>query len=220
MNKYLACTAALMMPLALCAQAMAQTAQPGATGMAPAGSMAHSTMAPGAMSTGTMAPGTMAPPAGMAGAMTPGSTAALSATDKKFVMKAAQGGTAEVSMAQLAQQKTQTDSVKQYAQSMIDDHTPNNAQLMKLASAKGLMPSTAPDAMQQKMMTRLQGLDGKKFDTAYLKGQIRSHEAMLKTFQDESKNGTDPDLKSFADATIPTIQKHITMASTGKTGTM
>ncbi len=212
MNKYLAYTAALAMPLAVSAQSLAQ---PAATSTAPSAPMAHSTMAPGAM-----APGTMAPPAGMAGAMAPGSMAKLSAVDKKFVMKAAQGGTAEVSMAQLAQQKTQSDTVKKYAQTMIDDHTPNNAQLMKLASAKGLTPSTEPDAMQQKMMTKLQGLDGKKFDTAYMKGQIRAHEAMLKVFQDESKNGSDADLKSFADATIPAIQKHITMASTGKTGTM
>ena len=91
---------------------------------------------------------------------------------------------------------------------------------MKLAASKGLTPSTDPDAMQQKMMTKLQGLDGKKFDTAYLNGQIKSHKAVLMAFQDESKNGTDPQLKAFADATIPTIQKHITMASSGTTGTM
>ena len=199
MNKYLAYTAALIMPFAVSAQALAQGT------MAPTGSMAHSTMAPG-----TMAPN----------AMSSGSMAKLSAADKKFVMKAAQGGTAEVTMAQLAQQKSQTDSVKQFAQSMIDDHTPNNAQLMKLASAKGLTPSTDPDAMQQKMATKLQGLDGKKFDTAYLNGQVKSHNAMLKLFQTESKEGTDPDLKAFADATIPTIQKHITMAQSGTTGTM
>ncbi len=101
---------------------------------------------------------------------------------------------------------------------MIDDHTPNNAQLMKLANSKGITPPTDVDAMQQKMMTKLQGMDGKKFDTAYLNGQVKSHEAMLKTFQMESKNGTDPDLKAFADSTIPTIQKHITMAQTDKSG--
>ncbi len=86
MNKYLACTVALLMPVALSAQALAQTG------------MAHSTMAPG-----TMAPNAAAPAAGMAGTMAPAGTANLSAIDKKFVMKAAQGGMAEVQMAQLAQ---------------------------------------------------------------------------------------------------------------------
>ena len=202
MNKYLACTAALMLPLLGAGQAMAQTS----TGAAPS----TSTMAPPASST-------MAPAAGMAGTASPmASTARLSATDKKFVVKAAQGGMAEVQAAQLAQQKTQTDTVKQFAQTMIDEHTPNNAELMKLASAKGVTPPSEPDAAQQKMMGKLQGMSGKKFDTAYLKGQVTSHEAELKVFQNESKNGTDPDLKAFADSTIPTIQKHITMAQSDK----
>ena len=210
MNKFLACTAALMMPLLGASQALAQTS----TGMAPGSSTG---MGPGSSS---MAPSsTMTPPAGMAGtASSMASTAKVSATDKKFVMKAAQGGMAEVQTAQLALQKTQSDNVKQFAQTMIDDHTPNNAKLMQIASAKGITPPSEPDAAQQKMMSKLQGLSGNKFDTTYLKGQVTSHEAMLKVFENESKNGTDPELKAFADQTIPMIQKHITMAQTGKAG--
>ncbi len=199
MNKYLACTAALVMPLLGATGALAQTS----TGTVPSPSV-------------TAPSSTMAPAAGMAGTSSMASTAKLSATDRRFVTKAAQGGLAEVQAAQLAQQKTQADNVKQFAQTMIDEHTPNNAKLVQLANSKGLTPPSAPDAAQQKMMTKLQGLSGKKFDSAYLKGQVTSHEAELKVFQDESENGTDPDLKAFADSTIPTIQKHITMAQSDK----
>ncbi len=150
--------------------------------------------------------------------MASGSAADLSAGDKKFVEKAAVGGMAEVQLAQLAQQKSQDPAVKDFAQHMIDDHTPNNAQLMKLASQKGLTPPTELDAMHEKEMSKLQALDGKKFDRAYMKGQLRDHEAMLKAFQAESSSGKDTDLKAFADATVPTIQKHISMAQTPKSG--
>ncbi len=194
MNRYSAFTAALIMPLMVSAQALAQSAT------AP---MAHSTMAP-------------APAAGGM-AMTAGKTK-LSALDKMFIKKAAEGGMAEVQLAQLAQQKSQNDGVKKFAQTMIDDHTPANAKLTQLASAKGETPPTELDAKDQKMMSKLQGMDGKKFDTAYLKGQVKAHKEMLKTFQDESKNGSDADLKAFADDTTPTIQKHITMATSGNTG--
>ncbi len=197
MNKYLACTAALVMPLLAVAPALAQTAP-----------MAHSTMAPAT---------TTAPSPGSMGA-TEGTTK-LSAMDKKFVMKAAQGGMAEVQLAQLAQQKSQDDTVKKFAQQMIDDHTPANAKLTQLATAKGDTPPADIDAMDQKMMTKLQAEDGKKFDTSYMKGQIKAHKVMLKLFEDESKKGTDADLKSFATDTIPTIQKHIEMAS-GKPAAM
>ncbi len=206
-NKYLACTA-FAMPLLLSAQVLAQ---PAATGAAPAAPMAHSTMAPAAPA--TMAPSASTPGSSMA--TTASGTAKLSAMDKKFIMKAAQGGMAEVQLAQLAQQKSTDDNVKKFAQKMIDDHTPANQKLTDLASSKGDTPPTELSAADQKMMSKLQGMDGKKFDSTYLKGQIKSHKDMLKLFTDESKKGSDPDLKAFADQTIPTVQSHITMAQNG-----
>ena len=195
MNKTIAWATALAIPFAM-SSAFAQTAAPTNTGpaMSP-----HAGMAPG-------------------GSMASSSTANLSAGDKKFVEKAAIGGMAEVQLAQLAQQKSQDPAVKDFAQHMIDDHTPNNDQLMKLASQKGVTPPAELDTMHQSEMSKLQALDGKKFDRAYLKGQVRDHEAMLKTFQAESTNGKDTDLKAFADQTVPTIQKHITMAQAPKSG--
>ena len=141
-----------------------------------------------------------------------GSSGKLSEVDREFVMKAAQGGTAEVDMAKLAQEKAGSGGVKTFAQHMIDDHTPNNEQLMKLAQQKGLSPVAEPNSQQQAMMTKLQGMSGTAFDHAYLSGQVKSHQQMLKLFEREATNGTDPDLKSFAETTVPVIQKHITMA--------
>ena len=65
--------------------------------------------------------------------------------------------------------------------------------------------------MHQKEMTKLQALNGAKFDKMYLSGQAKDHLTMLKLFQTEAKNGHDADLKSFAEATIPTI--HAAMPS-------
>ena len=211
MNKYLACTV-FAMPLLLSAQVLAQ---PAATGTAPAAPMAHTTPPPPAGTEPTSVP----TPAGMgsmssSAAQTPGSVK-LSAMDKKFIAKAAEGGLAEVQLAQLAQQKSSDDNVKKFAQKMIDDHTPANQKLTQLASAKGDTPPTELSAADQKMMSKLQGMDGKKFDSTYLKGQVKSHKDMLKLFTDESKKGSDPDLKAFADQTIPTVQSHITMAQNG-----
>lgn len=200
MNKYLTYTAALIMPVMVSAQALAQTT----TTSPPPAPMAHAAGSPTAP---VATPSTMGASSG---------TTKLSAADKRFITKAAQGGTAEVQMAQLAQQKGQSDEVKTFAQKMIDDHTPNNAKLTQLATSKNDTPPSEVDAAQQKMMDKLQGLEGKKFDAAYLKGQVTAHKAMLKVFQEESKNGTDADLKAFADETIPTIQSHITMAQGGK----
>jgi putative membrane protein len=195
MKNYLACTAAAI-PLLFGGFAMAQNA----------------TMAPAAPPSIAAAP--PAPPTSQAEPNSPAPAVAadLSPDDKAFVTKAAQGGIAEVQMAQIAEQKTSNDEVKKFAQTMIDQHTPNNEQLAKLAAAKGLTPPTDPNAMQQKTLTHLQGLSGAKFDTAYVKIQVRAHTAMLKEMRMEAAHGKDPDLKSFAGETTPVVEHHLSMA--------
>jgi putative membrane protein len=191
-NKTLAATL-LALPLLTAGQALAQTASTTAP------------LTPGA------APSTVAP---ATAAMTTAAPGNLSAVDKRFIMKAAAGGMAEVQVAQLAEQKTQDPTVKAFAEKMIADHTPNNEQLEKLAESKGVTPPTELDAMHQKQMTKLQSLSGTKFDTTYLKGQEKDHAMMLKTFEAEAKNGRDPDLKQFAQTTIPVIEEHEHLAQT------
>jgi putative membrane protein len=202
MKKYLACTVALIIPAMVGGMAFAQTGaiHPAPTAVAPT---------PPVPSTIRSEPTSTAPT----------SAAMLSSSDKAFVEKAAQGGVAEVQMAQLAQQKADNADVKQFAQTMIDEHTPNNEQLVKLATSKGLTPPTDPSAMQQKMMTHLQGLSGSPFDKAYIKGQVKAHTVMLKLFQSEAKTTRDPELKSFATETTTAIEHHLSMAQgLAKTG--
>jgi putative membrane protein len=191
-------TAAFILPLLMGAPALAQTTAPtGATTMAPA---ASTTTESSAM------------------AQTPGGTGggAISATDRTFVTKAAQGGLAEVQMAQLAQQKTQDPTIKQFAQTMIDDHTPANEKLAQLAASDGLTAPTEPSATQMKMMSHLQGLDGSKFDHSYITGQLKAHKMMLKLVQNEATNGSNPQLKAFAEQLVPVIQKHISLAESAQ----
>ena len=144
------------------------------------------------------------------------STAKVSAADKKFVMKAASAGMAEVQAAQLAQQKSTDSNVKDFAAKMITDHTANNSQLATLAGQKGLTVPTALDDKDQSEIDKLGKLDGKKFDKMYMKGQVKDHQAMLTLLQKEAKSGKDADLKSFAEQTIPVVQSHLDMAKTGK----
>src|SRR6478609_4440042 len=61
----------------------------------------------------------------------------LSARDYKFVVDAAKGGMAEVTLGQLAAQKATDPSVKDFAQRMVQDHQKVNDELTKLAAQKG-----------------------------------------------------------------------------------
>ena len=200
MTTKIAWAAALLLTTAISANAQTpapSTATPTSPSMAPT----SPTSVPEAM------PGKSAP-------MAASTTADLSKADKMFIDKAAAGGMAEVQAAQLAQQKSQDAKVKEFAEKMVTDHTANNKQLASLAQQKGVEVPSALDAKDQKQLDKLSALDGAKFDKAYLKAQVKDHEAMLKLLQREAKSGKDADLKSFAEQTIPAVQDHLTMAKT------
>jgi putative membrane protein len=139
--------------------------------------------------------------------------ATLSSSDRKFAMTAAMGGMAEVETARLALTKASSDAVKQYAQKMIDDHTAANAELMQIASTKGITLPTAPDAKHRAMMAKMERLSGAAFDREYIMmAGHKDHQKMEKLFRDESMKGRDADLKAFAAKTLPVVQQHLQMA--------
>ena len=136
----------------------------------------------------------------------------LAASDASFIQTAAQGGMAEVQMAQLADQNSNSKAVKAFADQMIKDHAAANDQLKQIATNKGATVPAGVSDDQQKTMTMLQGEKGRKFDHDYIADQIADHQEMLMVFQAEAASSTDSDLKSYASATAPTIQEHLTEA--------
>jgi putative membrane protein len=145
----------------------------------------------------------------------------LSSDDRKFMMTAAMGGMAEVEMARLALQRASSDTVKQYAQHMLDDHTRANDELMQIATSKGVTLPTTLDAKHAALMQRLQGLSGAEFDQTYMReAGIKSHSEMEKLFQKEATKGRDAETKAFASKTLPTVREHLNMARTHSGGSM
>ncbi|MBV9786466.1 MAG: DUF4142 domain-containing protein [Acidisphaera sp.] len=136
----------------------------------------------------------------------------LSAQDTSFINQAAAGGMAEVQDGQLAASKAPVAGVRQFGSDMVSQHTQVNQQLMTLAQSKGVTPSTDLDPSDAAMLHRLQGLRGRSFDTEYLRGQIAGHEKMAQLLQQEISQGSDPDLKAFAQQTLPTVQEHLARA--------
>jgi len=142
-----------------------------------------------------------------------GSSGALSSADRNFATKAAQIGLAEVQTGELAKSKAATDQTKQYGEHMVTDHTKANDELKRIAGDKQMSLPSAPAAKDQATLKRLQGLSGAAFDRAYLDSQIAGHKEAISAFQAEAKSGKDPDLKSFATATLPELQEHLKMAT-------
>jgi putative membrane protein len=132
--------------------------------------------------------------------------------EKKFVQDAAMGGLTEVELGKLAAEKGSTDSVKEFGQKMVDDHTKANEELKKVASTESITIADSLDAKHQSRVDKLSKLSGPAFDKAYMKDQVKDHEQDVSEFQNEAQNGTQVEVKDFAAKTLPTIQGHLAMA--------
>jgi putative membrane protein len=138
--------------------------------------------------------------------------AAKSAHDTSFVTKASAAGMTEVQASQLADAHAKSADIKSFASTMITDHTKAGDQLKALADKDGFTPSDGPNVMQQKAITKLGTLNGAAFDKAYAAMMLKDHNEAVALFKSEAASGSNSDLKSFASATLPTLEHHLAMA--------
>jgi putative membrane protein len=132
--------------------------------------------------------------------------------DRAFVMEAGPGGLTEVELGRLAAQKGQSADVKKFGQRMVTDHSKANAELKKLAASKGITLPAEMNTEQMAEHAKLAKLSGAEFDREYMTLMVEDHDKDVAAFLDESKDGSDPDIKSFAAKTLPTLQEHHRMA--------
>jgi putative membrane protein len=136
--------------------------------------------------------------------------------DTKFAVAAADGGMLEIETSKLALSKTGNPQIKDLAQMMIDDHTKAADKLKALAAAKNItLPATLSDDSQKKY-DKLTGKTGIDFDKAYADQMVSDHKDVIDAFKKESDNGNDSDLKTFATATLPTLEQHLAMSDSAK----
>ena len=132
--------------------------------------------------------------------------------DQAFMMKAAQGGMAEVQMGNLAKDHAANQAVKDFGQRMVDDHSKANDQLKQVASKVGV---TLPDKLNPKDQAtkdRLSKLSGEQFDAAYMRDMVKDHTKDLAEFRHQSQSAKNDDVKNFAAQTLPTLQDHLQQA--------
>ena len=118
----------------------------------------------------------------------------------------------EVAIGKVAVQKAQNSDVRQFGQRMVDDHAKANDQLTGVASKDNLVLPTALNTKDQATIDRLSSLTGSAFDRDYMWRVVVDHEADIARFQHEANSGTNPDLKSWASNTLPTLQDHLHQA--------
>lgn len=105
-------------------------------------------------------------------------------SDPEVAHVAVTANSIDIDLAKLAQSRTHNKDVKQFATTMITDHSAVNAQASALATKLGVTPKD--NAVSQSLLkgasearATIEPLKGKAFDKAYIDREVAYHEAVI-----------------------------------------
>lgn len=154
--------------------------------------------------------------ASMAAAVTSAQAADASPlNDAQIAMIAVVADTVDIDAGKLAADKASSKEVKDFAQTMIRDHTAVNEKATALAKKLGVTPEESETSKKLKtdgdqMLAKLRGMTGAEFDKAYVDNEVAYHEAVIgvvtKTLIPNTKNA---ELKSLLESAGPIFTSHL-----------
>ncbi|HEY6152991.1 MAG TPA: DUF4142 domain-containing protein [Candidatus Udaeobacter sp.] len=136
-------------------------------------------------------------------------------TDPQIAMIVVTADNVDIAAGKLAVKKSTNPKVKEFAESMVRDHTSVNKQATDLAKKLKLTPEQSPTSQNlksggDKTLTTLRGLSGAEFDKAYIDNEVTYHEAVIKAMDDTLiPNAKNADLKALLEKGKPIFTSHL-----------
>lgn len=146
----------------------------------------------------------------------PSAPVAPSTQDRSYLADAAQTNIAELKMAAVALQRSDTAAVRNVATTITRDHSQAQTELAKVAAPLGFPLPTQPNPAQRTQLAQLKVVPSEDFDTTYLQMQVNDHTVAIAATQTEVANGTNQAVVDYAKTSIPMLQKHLRMATTAE----
>jgi putative membrane protein len=131
--------------------------------------------------------------------------------DKAFVRKAEEGNMAEVKLGKLAQEKSNSEDIKQFGAKMVEDHTQLSNQMKPIAQEMGVTSPSELSKKDQQTVSKLENLSGAAFDKAYIKNMMKDHKKDLSEFRDTAQRTQNSQLKQAAQQGAQVIDQHLQM---------
>jgi putative membrane protein len=135
----------------------------------------------------------------------------MNALDKQFMRKVSQGNIAEIKTGQLALKKSNNKDVRMIASMLVTQHGVAQKDLKSVARLHQFSLPATPDPAQRAQFRMLSRMSGASFDKAFMKGQVRSHNATVALFNKEMEDGNETHVRSYAAKYLPDIQTHTKM---------
>lgn len=132
--------------------------------------------------------------------------------DETFVRETAQSGQMEVEMARLGIDRAQDEQVRQFAQTLVNDHTKVNQELKDIATGQRITVPTDAPRTARSHVDELSRLTGQEFDRKFISLMVEGHQKSIQRFEQESRSGRNGAVREFATRTLPTLRDHLSRA--------
>ena len=113
---------------------------------------------------------------------------------------------------QVAENRANRADVKDFAKTLVQDHTDSYQHLTELAAKCGISIPTGINVGRNPEIQQLARLKGERFDLQFDKDEIMDHQRAIAVFKREAAHGQDADVKAFATKMIPVLEKHLNQA--------
>jgi len=133
-----------------------------------------------------------------------------SKAEETFIKDAMQGDLAEVNMGKLAQEKAQSQAVKDFGKMLEQDHGQHAQKVQSKAQELGVSAPQEPNVTQKSTYDRLSKLSGGQFDEQFVKAMVTDHKKDIAEYEKEATSRSP--LADFAKETLPTLEHHLQTA--------
>ena len=133
-------------------------------------------------------------------------------TDQQFVDFAAQTDMVEANLGQTAANAASSQQVKDYASTLVTQHTADYGQLSTAAKQANLTVPNAIDTEHNKMIAPFEKLKGAAFDRKYAQEMVSGHTKAIEIYKKEAANAQNDAIKNYAQTALPVLEQHLTGA--------
>jgi putative membrane protein len=127
--------------------------------------------------------------------------------DSRVRKSAIQGNLAEIKVGQLAQQKGQSQEVRDFGIKLQQDHGEANQKAIQAAKDIGIISPSEPNNQQKSVYDKLSKLSGAAFDREFAKHMVEDHRKDIAEYENEAK--MNDAVGAYAKETLPHLQTHL-----------
>jgi putative membrane protein len=132
--------------------------------------------------------------------------------DHEFIEWVATRNAMEVELGNMAARKAPSQQVRQFAQMMATDHGRNNAKVLAFARQMNIRLPENMSPQDRRTIQEFTRLQGPQFDQRFMQHMVHDHQHTLSVFEKFAKNAKDPEIRRYAEQTLPALKKHLDAA--------